>query len=80
MHLAAAGAPQAAPQRPSPHWLGKGHPSVACHFCRWGVAPKPITTAWIPSGEDRADALAKLLPEAAVGCLPGSWVSGWDNK
>ena len=60
--------------------LGKGRPSVACHFCRLGVAAKVITTGRIPTGEDLADALAKPLPEAAGGCLPGSWVSGWDNK
>ena len=52
--------------------LNKKHSSIAYHFTRWKVAAGVIKIAWIPTGENLADA-TKRLPETTRHYLFGNW-------
>ena len=53
--------------------LNKKHSSIAYHFTRWNVAAKVCKVAWIPTGENIADAFTKRLAEATRDYLFGNW-------
>ena len=54
--------------------LNKKHSSVAYHYVRWAVAARIISVAWIPTGENLADALTKRLSETSRDYLFGNWM------
>ena len=41
--------------------LNKKHSSIAYHFSRWNVAAGVCRIAWVPTGENIADAMTKRL-------------------
>ena len=41
--------------------LNKKHSSIAYHFSRWNVAAGVCKIAWVPTGENIADAMTKRL-------------------
>ena len=53
--------------------LNKKHSAVAYNFTRWNVAAGVCKVAWIPSGENIADAMTKRLPESTRDYLFGNW-------
>ena len=54
--------------------LNEKHSAVACHFARWNVAAKVCSMGWIPTKDDVADGMTKLLPEAKRDALFHNWV------
>ena len=44
--------------------LNKKHSAIVYHFSRWNVAAGVCTNAWIPTGENIADAMTKRLAKA----------------
>jgi len=54
--------------------LHKKHSSVAYHFARWNVAAKVCLIGWIPTGQNIADAMTKVLPEVKRNALFYDWV------
>ena len=54
--------------------LHKKHSSVAYHFARWNVAAKVCLIGWIPTGQNTADAMTKVLPEVKRNALFYDWV------
>ena len=53
--------------------LNKKHSAIAYHFARWNVAAGVCKVAWIPTGENLADAFTKRLGEVARDYLFGNW-------
>jgi hypothetical protein len=53
--------------------LNKKHSAIAYHFARWNVAAGVISVAWIPTGENLADAMTKRLSETSRDYLFGNW-------
>ena len=53
--------------------LNKKHSAIAYHFARWNVAAGVCKIAWIPTGENIADALTKRLGETKRDYLFGNW-------
>ena len=53
--------------------LNKKHSSIAYHFTRWNVAANVVNIAWVPTGENLADAFTKRLGEVARDYLFGNW-------
>ena len=41
--------------------LNKKHSSIAYHFSKWNVAVGVCKVAWVPTGENIADAMTKRL-------------------
>ena len=53
--------------------LNKKHSSIAYHFARWNVAAGVCKIAWIPTGENIADAMTKRLCVTVREYLFGRW-------
>ena len=53
--------------------LNKKHSEIAFNFTRWNVASGVCTVAWIPIGENIADAMTKQLSEIIREFLFGNW-------
>ena len=53
--------------------LHRKHVSIAYHAVRWAVAAEMIRVGWIPSKENIADALTKVLTGPNRDALFGSW-------
>ena len=53
--------------------LNKKHSAVAYNFTRWNVAAGVCKVAWVPCGENIADAMTKRLPESTRDYLFGNW-------
>ena len=53
--------------------LNKKHSSIAYHFARWNVAAGVCKIAWIPTGENIADAMTKRLSVTVRDYLFGRW-------
>ena len=53
--------------------LSKKHSAIVYHFSRWNVAAGVYTIAWIPTGENIADAMTKRLAKAVRYYLFGNW-------
>ena len=53
--------------------LNKKHSSIAYHFSIWNIAAGVIAVAWVPTGENLADAMTKILSESSRGHLFGNW-------
>ena len=43
--------------------LDEKHSAVACHFTRWNAAAEVCLAGWIPTAQNVADAMTKLLLE-----------------
>ena len=53
--------------------LNKKHSSIAYHFSRWNVAAGVCKVAWVPTGENIADAMTKRLSVMVREYLFGRW-------
>ena len=53
--------------------LNKKHASIAYHFSRWNVAAGVCQIAWVPTGENIADAMTKRLSKDTRDYLLGRW-------
>ena len=53
--------------------LNKKHSSIAYHFSRWNVAAGVCQIAWVPTGENIADAMTKILSKDTRDNLFGQW-------
>ena len=53
--------------------LNKKHSSIAYHFARWNVAAGVCKIAWIPTGENLADAMTKRLSATQREYLFSQW-------
>ena len=53
--------------------LNKKHSSIAYHFSRWNVAAGVCQIAWVPTGENIADAMTKRLSKDTRDYLFGRW-------
>ena len=53
--------------------LNKKHSAIAYNFARWNVAAGVCRVAWIPTGENIADALTKRLSKEKRDYLFGNW-------
>ena len=53
--------------------LNKKHSSIAYHFSRWNVAAVVFQIAWVPTGENIADAMTKILSKDTRDYLFGRW-------
>ena len=53
--------------------LNKKHSSIAYHFSRWNVAAGVCQIAWVPTGENIADAMTKRLSKDTRDYLFGQW-------
>jgi hypothetical protein len=53
--------------------LNKKHSAIAFNFTRWNVAAGVCTVAWIPTGENIADAMTKRLSAVIRDFLFGNW-------
>ena len=53
--------------------LNKNQSDIAYHFSRWNVAAGVCTIAWMPTGENIADAMTKILSKAVRDYLFGKW-------
>ena len=51
----------------------KKHSAIAYHFSRWNVADGVCTIAWIPTGDNIANAMTKRLAKAVRDYLFGNW-------
>ena len=53
--------------------LNKNHSAIAFNFTRWNMAAAVFTVAWIPTGENIADAMTKRLSEITRDYFFGNW-------
>ena len=53
--------------------LNKKHSAMTFNFTQWNVAAVVCTVAWIPTGENNADAMTKLLSEIIRKFKSGNW-------
>ena len=53
--------------------LNKKHSSIAYHFSRWNVAEGVCQIAWVPTGENIADAMTKRFSKYIRDYLFGRW-------
>ena len=53
--------------------LNKKHSSIAYHFSRWNVAAGVCQIVWVPTGENIADAMTKILSKDTEDYLFGRW-------
>ena len=53
--------------------LNKNHSEIAFNFTRWNMAAAVFTVAWIPTGENIADAMTKQLSEITRDYFFGNW-------
>ena len=53
--------------------LNKKHSAITYNFARWNVDAGVCLMAWIPTGENIADALTKRLPKEKRDYLFGNW-------
>jgi hypothetical protein len=53
--------------------LNKKHSSITYHFSRWNVAAGVCQIAWIPTGDNLADAMTKRLSVTQREWLFSQW-------
>ena len=53
--------------------MNKKHSSIAYHFARWNIAAGVCKIAWVPTGENIADAMTKRLSVTARDYMFGQW-------
>ena len=51
----------------------KKHSAIVYHFSIWNVSDGVFTIVWIPTGENIADAMTKILAKAVGDYLFGNW-------
>ena len=53
--------------------LNKKHSYISYHFSRWNVAAGVFQISWVPTGENIADAVTKILSKDTRDYLFGRW-------